>query len=1179
LLSQLIKEWLNFRISQLASDGFNNSGSNFTASGAITAGNDVNIEAFNIELDDDVTSTSGNVLLEAFGTLDIQNVTDNVNAQLQGFEGVTAGDVQSGSGIWVHSFDSTIEVGNLEANQDDGGGNILIQSYGDASTESITIDGSSTTGGLEIDSAQDGSNDVFTIGDDTSNGVNGTITVTTDSGSGNDTEVVGAGILINNAGSEGSGGITLSSMDNIVTGSTSSRNALILLNAGDGTITLPAGTLSDDGASGFGAGQIWLLANTINTDDGTILSASQDPSVAGNNHSVTIGADTLSFGDGDTGLVLHADGQGLGNTGISIGPESTVTIESDDDFPAINWTLNSSGAQATEEEVDFFDGPLTATANGENSLITVGGYPLNFENHSVTLQSQGSSSAHGINIGSTAASTGEFASGLLFVGDGDVLLDASGASSGDSGGTIDLATDGIWTLAPTVTIQADGNGNGNGGNVSFAGTTTDLEGASTVITADGISGEVSFLPGPETLEGTTLEVSADGPSSGDGNAGTVTFTASSTDNSSTSVNLTANGPASGNGNGGTVTFQPASDFTIGGDSAEFAFSATGGSGSGDGGEVDLEEDDEAITIDAAEDNVIDVSAPGTSGNGGTITLTSNNGINFSGSASLAANSSVSGNGGTIIIGTLPTTASITVSSSANPSLEANGADSGVAGYISLSETQPSANLNIGTVNGSINILATGGNNTNTTSPTAGNNCQQSGTTQNVSITTDSTGTVTFDTSGVGISVNATSGSNNQGGCITITTGTVTTNAATTLSALGDGSGSGGGITIVDSTTVSGIGIGSSNPLSLVATGGSTGQGGAVNISNASPAFDVNSVITVDAGAGLTDITKFDGAIALNGTPCQQWKIGSNTDGTGTPRTTWPLTYWDCNADSLTNPTTLDKVPSKLAISSTFDSLRTQFANSTNNVQIYVFKGNTPYNLFWVDGQVAAAGGVTFQKGNHIYSNPWQSGSTGTSAVTDPYLPNQYKEVTAHELGHAVDVGNLLPSQGTPYATYISRDLFDLNDILDPSTSMFIKRLPCAATVFGDSSVSTDTPPFTGVTNMATGNPVCVDGVLNPSDWVSITSNTTVLTSLEGALWNPLVHWTEAHAQMFAYQAVGNIGARPMNDTIMDNAVNLDELMLQRFFACSKAWASAELAGNSSPSPDPSSPSGSCATAP
>ena len=849
----------NCSIGSLTATGaitFSNAGANFTASGPLMAGNDVNIEANNIELDDDVTSTSGNVLLQAFGTLDIQDVTDDVNAQLQGVEDVSVGDVQSGSGIWIHSSDSTIEAGDLEANQNDGGGNILIQSDDDASIDTITIDGSSTTGGLEIDAAQDGSNDVFTIGDNSSNGVN-MITITTDSGSGNDSTFVGAGMLIANHGSGGSGGITINSMDDIVTGSTSSRNALILLDAGDGTITLPSGTLSDDGASGYGAGQIWLLANTISTDDNTVLSASQDSSVSGNNHSVTIGADVYFIGFGDNGLILHGDGAGLGSGdgGVSIGPESTVSITTDDDFPALNWTLNSSGATTTAEEVDFYDGPLTATANGEDAQVTVGAYPLNFLNHQVTLQSQGSSSAHEVLIGSTAGSTGTFASGLQFTGDSNVLIDASGASSGDSGGTVDLLTDGIWTLAPSVTLQANGNGNGDGGLVEFDATETDLWGATTVMTANGVGGEVSVDVGATTLEGTTVELSADGPSSGDGDAGTVFFAAESTDNTGAIATLTADGPSSGTGDGGTVTFFPNSDFTAGEDADEFSFSAVGGSSSGNGGTININ----ALDVTVNDNDAVDVSVPSGSGDGGSISLTAEQVTWGSEGAELDADGgSTTGDGGSISIDVSVGNLSVG-SDSGSVALSAEAPGSGNGGDISLTTVSP-ATIDLDGDDISVGAAGTNGN--------GGSISVEGGPT-----------TVTDD-------IDASATGNGNGGEIEFSADSVAFDGSDqTITADATGSGNGGSITIDMNDDEGGNVIGSgSDAVALSASSSGTGNGGSITVETQGDISVDGASLLVTAGSsgngngGTIDLTSNTDTIAVTGT-LDASGAGSGTGGT------------------------------------------------------------------------------------------------------------------------------------------------------------------------------------------------------------------------------------------------------------------------------------------------------------
>jgi hypothetical protein len=100
---------------------------------------------------------------------------------------------------------------------------------------------------------------------------------------------------------------------------------------------------------------------------------------------------------------------------------------------------------------------------------------------------------------------------------------------------------------------------------------------------------------------------------------------------------------------------------------------------------------------------------------------------------------------------------------------------------------------------------------------------------------------------------------------------------------------------------------------------------------------------------------------------------------------------------------------------------------------------------------------------------------------------------------------------------------------------------------------------------------CSGSVLNGA-LITATSNDQVLAYLE-TLWTVNA---EIAAQIFAYEAVGNQGARPMNDKVLENGGV--KTAAPRYLGCVEAWAKAELAGNSTPAAT-SSPSGACNTAP
>src|SRR6202789_4390500 len=154
-------------------------------------------------------------------------------------------------------------------------GNILIGSDTTIKTSTITT----SLGGV-ID-LEENETSLFTIGTSGTNGV-GKLTTT---GSGDDPLLASALVYVKNAGG---GGIKLAATTDIsVAGATSTDKAgSIILNAGSGTITIPAGTMSV--TSTGGAGQITLLGNQISATGAVILNASQLPAVVATNHQVKI---------------------------------------------------------------------------------------------------------------------------------------------------------------------------------------------------------------------------------------------------------------------------------------------------------------------------------------------------------------------------------------------------------------------------------------------------------------------------------------------------------------------------------------------------------------------------------------------------------------------------------------------------------------------------------------------------------------------------------------------------------------------------------------------------------------------------------------------------------------------------------------------------------------------------
>lgn len=470
--------------------------------------------------------------------------------------------------------------------------NVVLYSDGKVRTGAITVDNSqgSWAGGVFIKTNRTGGADEFIIGGtDNTNGVNGAITTDTVDGGSTDPSTFSHGnVYITN---EGTGGITLTNATDISVKGTNSKSGGITLDAKDGDIKLPAGTLSADGSTGNGGSGIQLLAATIDTEDGTIISASDDGQ-AGKQKLIQIAADEIKI-KGTSGLTLKADGDGnmAYPSTVQILPKDSVTLTAVDSDPAWfyyyyqipNGEFNNPG------EVDLAgstSAPLTISANGSHSRVVASAYPLKFNTGETKIEAKGVEN-HTIQLIRYGASGND---GLQFNG-GDVTIDASGESGEDSdGGYIELSIDRVLrSNTGKVTIKADGADGGNGGQIVFNPGTTDVK--------------------------------------------------------------------------------------VGTGNEEFSFSAKGGTNDGDGGTVQLMGWSSSIEVrDAGQTSTsVDVSAPGSAGDGGEIDIVAygSNGLSFDGTASFlkADSGSSSGNGGRITV--LCSNAPLTI-------------DTGTAGAVSLS---------------------------------------------------------------------------------------------------------------------------------------------------------------------------------------------------------------------------------------------------------------------------------------------------------------------------------------------------------------------------------------------------------------------------------------------------------------------------------------------------------------
>lgn len=541
-----------------------------------------------------VTSSSGNVntkdLTADQGTLKVKadikitivgiTKTNKYDIDLDAKNIVKTNAITSGSHIRVNSTDENINItSTVDSNLDDtSGGNILLTANKSIFTRSINTHGNTKAGSVRIVANKGGANTLFIVGTTaTTNGVKGTITTNTVNGGGTNPSGFTFGISIQNGGTAMSaGGITVVAMGNLKVAASNSKAGTIILDAKNGTLTLPSGTMNANAASGKQAGSIVLMAKTVNTASGTILSATQTSAAPGSGHSISIAAETLNL-TGPTGLKIQTNGKGA--TGFpalaSLGPQGSTLVYSDDYsvfYPY--WQLDNFAATSTVKPLTVAGAaPLTMTSNGDESQVLASGHPLKFSNSALTLQSRGKLN-HRVDVVFDGADDGS--TNIMFDSTlSNVTLDANGV--GGAGGKVRVYGDKIDLNATVFNITAIGpvTGNGNGGELYFRSNAATLNPASkvsfkadaaTVGTGNAIVGAtdnlstpkaIIFFPGSVSVDIGTgngqYSFSANGGMAG-GNAGTI-HVSSLPVRIMTADAITASAPgAAGNGNGGEIFF-------------------------------------------------------------------------------------------------------------------------------------------------------------------------------------------------------------------------------------------------------------------------------------------------------------------------------------------------------------------------------------------------------------------------------------------------------------------------------------------------------------------------------------------------------------------------------------------------------------------------------------------------
>ncbi len=571
----------------------------------IEAGRNLSVTSTSGKVDTkDLTADQGTLKVKADNKITIVGITktNKLDIDLDAKNIVKTNAITSGSHIRVNSTDENINItSTVDSNIDDtSGGNILLTAKKSIFTKSINTHSNTKPGSVRIVANKGDANTLFIVGTTaTTNGVKGTITTNTVNGGGTNPTGFTFGISIQNGGTAmAAGGITVVAMGNLKVAASNSKAGTIILDAKNGTLTLPSGTMNANAASGKQAGSIVLLAKTVTTVSGTILSATQTSGAPGSGHSISIAAETLNLA-GPTGLKIQTNGKGVAGFPAlaSLGPQGSTGVYSDDGSVFfLYWQLDNFASTFTVKPLTVAGAaPLTMISDGDESQVLASGHPLKFSNSALTLQSRGKLN-HRVDVVFNGADDGT--TNIMFDSTlSNVTLDANGV--GGAGGKVTVYGDKIALNATVFNITANGppSGNGNGGELYFRATAATLNPASkvtfkadaaTVGSGNAIVGDVAnssvpkaitFFPGSVSFDiGTDIgqySFSANGGKTG-GNAGTIQISSPPV-RIMTADAVTASA-LGGNGNGGEIYFYSYLQ-TI---NANATMSATG-FGNGEGG--------------------------------------------------------------------------------------------------------------------------------------------------------------------------------------------------------------------------------------------------------------------------------------------------------------------------------------------------------------------------------------------------------------------------------------------------------------------------------------------------------------------------------------------------------------------------------------------------------------------
>lgn len=476
------------------------------------------------------------------------------------------------------------------------------------------------------------------------------------------------------------GSITLTSINEIQIGADAINVSSLGLNGTGGKVSLNASS----------SGDILLTGNILAkgpTDGGTvIISAGSLSNPTGD--SAVIDVSGISRYGGKISINTWASGDLVLGAGAG-----TISTIANGDSKGGNITLSPKVGAVNVYSAGILVNGLGATGSGGN--VSISGTTVNIMGNGVNASGRGggSVSLSGQDIYLKNESINTSTKGLTQVGSEITItatgsLDLEGTLHVDGsvvGGMIDINSNTI-SSHDNATLSASGTGTGHGGKISIvtpsnlalgdsdqelklvasggsANSASGNGGEVNVVATQGISvkemgidmaprgnqgngGSVSLTTSGNLALGTTLNASADS----DGKGGAIALSAKTiTFLPETITSLKANG--GGAGSGGTIsvlptgTAQPA--LVLDNSPGNFVMSATGGStgsSSGNGGSITVSTKS-SIEVNAES---LSVEAKGLSGNGGKISLNAGTSINLH-SFLLADGASTSGDGGDIVL--------------------------------------------------------------------------------------------------------------------------------------------------------------------------------------------------------------------------------------------------------------------------------------------------------------------------------------------------------------------------------------------------------------------------------------------------------------------------------------------------------------------------------------------------